>query len=231
MTSARKGEMFFYDASLCFQKWQSCATCHPADARPDALNWDLLNDGMGNPKNTKSLLLAHRTPPSMALGVRESAQVGVRAGIRFIQFAVRPEADAVAIDQYLMSLKPMPSPKLVRNPVTKKLKLNKAAKKGKKIFEKAGCVTCHSGSLLTDMSSYNVGTGKERQEGDDRKPENTFDTPTLIEVWRTAPYLHDGRAAKIKDVLTEFNKDDMHGITSDLTEKQIDELAEYILSL
>ena len=28
----------------------SCATCHP-DGRSDGLNWDLLNDGIGNPKN------------------------------------------------------------------------------------------------------------------------------------------------------------------------------------
>ena len=49
----RKGEMLFNDAQLCFQGWQSCASCHPADARADGLNWDLLNDGIGNPKNVK----------------------------------------------------------------------------------------------------------------------------------------------------------------------------------
>jgi cytochrome c peroxidase len=165
------------------------------------------------------------------LGVRKSAEIGVRAGIRFIQFAVRPEADAVAIDEYLKSLKAMPSPKLVKDPATKKLTLSKAAENGKKLFEKADCAMCHSGPYMTDMSKYNIGTGKPRQEGDDREPEDTFDTPTLIEVWRTAPYLHDGRAATMKDVITEFNKKDKHGKTSDLTEKQIEELVEYILSL
>jgi len=85
MTTERKGEMLFNDAGLCFQGWQSCASCHPSDARTDALNWDLLNDGLGNPKNTKSLLLAHETPPAMITGVRENAEVGVRAGIRHIQ--------------------------------------------------------------------------------------------------------------------------------------------------
>ncbi|MHA1599763.1 MAG: cell surface protein, partial [Alphaproteobacteria bacterium] len=231
ITNPRKGEMLFHDASLCFQKWQSCATCHPADARPDALNWDLLNDGMGNPKNTKSLLLAHQTPPAMMLGVRDSAEVGVRAGIKYIQFAVRPEADAAAIDEYLKSLKPMPSPRLVRRPDSGALALNKAAENGKVLFQAAGCVSCHSGPLATDMGSYNVGTGKARQEGDEREPEDTFDTPTLVESWRTAPYLHDGRAATMRDVVTEFNKEDLHGRTSDLTGEQIDELCEYVLSL
>ena len=61
----RKGERLFNDATLCHQGWQSCASCHP-DGRTDGLNWDLLNDGIGNPKNTKSLLLASEKPPEMA---------------------------------------------------------------------------------------------------------------------------------------------------------------------
>ena len=82
MTPARKGEFYFHDAGICFQGWQSCASCHPGQARVDGLNWDLLNDGIGNPKNTKSLLLAHKTPPAMSMGVRETAETAVRAGIQ-----------------------------------------------------------------------------------------------------------------------------------------------------
>jgi len=52
--------------------------CHP-DSRADGLNWDLLNDGMGNPKQTKSMLLSHRTPPVMASGVRDVAETAVRS--------------------------------------------------------------------------------------------------------------------------------------------------------
>ena len=88
MTKVRKGQMLFNDASLCFQHWQSCASCHPGGGRVDALNWDLLNDGIGNPKNTKSMLLAHKTPPSMMTGVRPDAESAVRAGIRHIQFRI-----------------------------------------------------------------------------------------------------------------------------------------------
>ena len=222
LSAARKGEMLFNNAELCFQQWQTCASCHP-DARVDALNWDLLNDGMGNPKNTKSMLLAHETPPVMTTGIRGSAEVAVRAGIRHIQFAVRPEEDAVAIDEYLKSLDPVPSPFLVKGWWGKST-LSKAAKRGKKVFKKAGCASCHSGSLSTDLQQYEVGTGKDREK------EQTFDTPTLVEVWRTAPYLYDGRATTIKEVLTEYNKHDKHGKTSALTGKQINDLAEYVLS-
>jgi YVTN family beta-propeller protein len=218
MTVVREGEMLFHDATVCFQHWQSCATCHPSDGRPDALNWDLLNDGMGNPKNTKNLLLAHKTPPAMITGVRGGAEAAVRAGIKFIQFVVRPEADAAAIDEYLKSLEPVPSPYLVDG------KLSEAAERGKTVFEKAGCGSCHPALLYTDLKTYNVGTGKDREK--DRK----FDTPTLIELWRTGPYLYDGRAVTLKEVLTNYNVDDRHGTTSALTEQEISDLAEFILS-
>ncbi|MCD6395664.1 MAG: PD40 domain-containing protein [Planctomycetes bacterium] len=219
MNKVRIGEKHFNDANLCFQKWQSCASCHPGNARADALNWDLLNDGLGNPKNTKSLLLAHKTPPSMITGIRANAKVGVRSGIRFIQFAVRPEEDAVAIDEYLMSLKPLPSPHLEKG------KLSSAARKGEKIFKKAGCIECHPAPLYTNLTKYNIGTGKNREI------DTEFDTPTLVEAWRTRPYFHDGRAVTIKDVLTKFNVDDKHGETSKLSAREISDLAEFILSL
>ncbi|MBI5388012.1 MAG: c-type cytochrome [Verrucomicrobia bacterium] len=222
MTKARQGELHFHDASICFQGWQSCSSCHPGDARVDALNWDLLNDGIGNPKNNKSLLYAHKTPPAMSMGVRETAQMAVRSGIKHILFTVQPEEIPTAIDDYLMRLKPVPSPRLVKG------KLSEAAKRGEKLFKdaKVGCATCHPGGAFTDMKSYDVGT-----KGRFDKPGEKYDTPTVLECWRTAPYLHDGSAATMRDVLTTSNKGDLHGKTSHLTPQQIDDLAEYILSL
>ena len=225
MTDARKGEMLFHDARLCFQMWQSCASCHPIEGRPHPLNWDLLNDGIGNPKNTKSLLFSHETPPAMITGVRNHAEEAVRAGIRYIQFAVPQEEDVRAIDEYLKTLTPLPSPHLVKSKITRKLQLSKAAAKGKKVFEKAQCLNCHNGRYYTDMEMHNVGTGKGREKN--RK----FDTPALNEIWRTAPYLNDGSAATMMDVLVDFNKNDLHGKTSNLSREELQQLAEYVLSL
>lgn len=217
----RRGEFYFHDAGICFQGWQSCASCHPGDARVDALNWDLLNDGLGTPKNNKSLLLSHQTPPSMSQGVRETAEQAVRAGIRHILFTVQPEEVAVAMDEYLKALKPVPSPRL------KDGALSEAAERGRQLFQdrKVGCADCHPTGLYTDLQGYNVGTRGELDRAD------AFDTPTLIEVWRTAPYLHDGSARTIREVLTTHNRNDQHGTTSHLTPQQIDDLAEYVLSL
>ncbi len=214
----RQGEIFFHDSALCFQQWQSCASCHP-DARVDGLNWDLLNDGMGNPKQTKNMMMAHKTPPSMMSAIRDSAEVAVRSGIRYIQFAVRPEEDAKAIDEYLKSLKPVPSPLLVNG------RMGDSARRGEKVFRKAGCADCHPSPLFTSLKPYDVGTGTDLDK------DKAYDTPTLVECWRTAPYLVDGRAATIKDVLTTFNKGDRHGTTSGLTEQELADLEAYILSL
>ncbi|MFR6033310.1 MAG: YncE family protein, partial [Bacilli bacterium] len=54
LNEIRKGDLYYHDAALCFQKWLSCVTCH-TEVRSDTLNWDLLNDGIGNPKQSKSM--------------------------------------------------------------------------------------------------------------------------------------------------------------------------------
>lgn len=218
LTVVRKGDMYFHDAEFCFQRWQSCTTCHP-DSRADGLNWDLLNDGIGNPKQTKNMLLTHKTPPSMISGIRESAELAVRKGMQFIQFVVRPEEDAVAIDEYLKTLTPVPSPYLVKG------RPSPAAKRGEKLFKQANCDSCHPSKLYTDMNRYNVGTGTGSEK------DKELDVPTLVEAWRTAPYLYDGRAVTMEEVLTKFNKKDEHGKTSKMTPEQIKDLTEYVLSL
>ena len=220
LTRIRKGELYFNDASLCRESWQSCASCHPGDARADGLNWDLLNDGIGNPKNTKSLLFAHQTPPSMWLGVRDTAETAVRAGLTHILFSNQPEEVASAIDSYLKSLKPVPSPYLIDG------KLSPAAQRGKKAFTRAGCAGCHIGDLFTDNKPHDVGT---RAPYD--KPLDRFITPTLVEIWRTAPYLHDGSAANIREILTSRNLHDEHGTISILWDHEVEDLCTYVLSL
>lgn len=218
----RRGEAWFHDATICFQGWQSCASCHPGDARVDALNWDLLNDDMGNPKNNKSLLLSHRTPPAMSLGVRDTAETAVRAGIRHILFTVQPEEIAVAMDAYLLALQPVPSPHLVDG------ELSPAARRGAEIFARTevGCADCHPPGLFTDLEHYDVGTLGPLDRPDDR-----FDTPTLIELWRTAPYLHDGSVTSVRELFTERNAVDRHGRTSALRPEELSDLVAYLLSL
>ena len=213
VTSTKQGlgNMYFHDATLCFQQWQSCASCHPNNARMDGLNWDLLNDGAGNPKNTKSLLLSHRTPPCMITGIRKNAEIAVRAGLKFIHFADVPDEIAQAMDEYLKSLVPLVSPYLVDG------KLSKAAERGQVNYDKY-CASCHAGQYHTDMKQYQVDWDTTREKA-------PMDVPTLTEIWRTAPYLYDGRSITIREMLY------VHGPEKTLSSTDLDDLATYILSL
>lgn len=220
LTDQRWGELLFNDATICRQQWQSCASCHP-DGRTDVLNWDLMNDGVGNTKNTKSLLRSFETPPSMAEGVRATAAVAVRAGLNNILFADRPEAECAALDAYVQSLRPVPSPYLVDG------QWSEAARRGQALFasERTGCSRCHPAPLYTDLKMHDVGS-RDKYGWTDR-----FDTPTLIEVWRTAPYLHNGLYPSVKELLVEGR----HGLgptrLEGLSPAEIDDLVEFVLSL
>lgn len=220
---ARRGQMIFHDATYSFQQWLSCATCHPNEARADGFNWDLPNDGIGNPKNARSLLLSHRTPPMMSLGIREDMEMASAAGFRFAAYQPKTE-DVEAVREYLRSITPEKSPHLKPDG-----QLTDAAKRGQAIFnnDKVGCANCHSGELHTNLKQFDVGT----QGPLDHKEHKIFDTPTLVELWRSAPYLHDGRALTLQELLTTLNAKDEHGQTSHLTKEQINDLAEYLLSL
>jgi len=218
LDSVRQGQRYFYDATLSAQHWHSCVSCHPG-ARADGLNWDVLNDGFGNAKNTKSLLYAHETPPTTITGIRPDADTSVMSGLRFIHFVNHVNAENADINAFLRAERPVPSPHLENG------QLSDAAVRGQALYTSSGCIGCHSGPYLTDQKLHDVGTGTGREAG------TKFDTPTLIEVWRTAPYLYDGRAVTIRDVLTTFNQGDKHGSTSGLTPAELDDLEAYINSL
>jgi cytochrome c peroxidase len=122
---------------------------------------------------------------------------------------------------YLTSLRAVPSPHLARDG-----KLTEAAERGKVLFDgKAGCIRCHPAPYFTDRKMHNVGVLS------DNEPDGRYDTPSLIEAYRTAPYLHDGRARTLKDVLTTENASDRHGNVRDLSPEQVEDLVAYLLSL
>ena len=206
------GNMYFHDASIGFQGWQSCASCHPNEARADGLNWDLLNDGLGNPKNTKTLMLSHETPPCMISGIRKDAETAVRSGIKYILFAETDKKVAKSIDSYLKSLSPLSSPYLQNG------NLSESALRGKDIFEKE-CASCHGGKYYTDLQQYAVSWTTGPDAG------VRMDVPALREVWRTAPYLYDGRSYTMEEMLK------IHGAKQPLSDRDRSDLAEYVLSL
>jgi cytochrome c peroxidase len=125
------------------------------------------------------------------------------------------------VNAYLKSLEPELSP--YRNPDGS---LTASALRGKVIFEgKAECIKCHTPPYYGDKKKYTFGLGTDN----DRV--RAFVTPILIEVWRTAPYMYDGRAISIQNVITTDNSNNKHGNTKGLSSKEVEDLAEYVNSL
>jgi cytochrome c peroxidase len=93
--------------------------------------------------------------------------------------------------------------------------LSEAAQRGMKIFfGKGQCSSCHVGHNFTDNAFHNVGVGMDKAEPDLGRFEQTklegdrgsFKTPTLREIDRTAPYMHDGSLATLEDVVEHYIK-------------------------
>jgi len=89
-----------------------------------------------------------------------------------------------------------------------------AAQRGFLVFRgKGGCVRCHAGPNYTDEQYHNLGVGWESSHVDlgryavTHQPEDigAFKTPTLREVARTAPYMHDGRFKTLREVVNFYN--------------------------
>lgn len=92
--------------------------------------------------------------------------------------------------------------------------LSNAARRGLALFEgKARCRFCHTGALFSDDLFHNTGVswGAEpldlgRYEVTRRDPDKgRFRTPTLRDVARSAPYMHDGSLASLADVIEFYD--------------------------
>ncbi len=218
--AVRRGEELFHDATISFQAWLSCSTCHPDRGRNDALRWDLPNDGLGTPQMTRSLLLSALVAPTTARGVRADFDASVTAGFRFLN--AHPDPQRVDdVKAYLASLRAERSPVLAADG-----SLTPAQTRGREIFEgRGGCTRCHSGPLRTDLEPHDVGSA-----GRDEPGGRVFFTPKLVELYRTAPYLHDGRAPDLFSIFREHDPEGKHGRASRLSDEELHALVEYLLT-
>ncbi len=216
MTEWRKGELMANDGRITYQNWLSCTSCHQEDTSSDGLNWDLSNDGLGNPKNNKSLQDAHDTPPVMWSGVRADLADGVGAGERFQGFVPMAFVQG-PITEYLTHPDRAPSPYRKVDP--------EAIRRGRNLFTVAGCDVCHPAPTFSDCKFHDLEFGTPNDF------RNRFDTPSLRSCYRTAPYLHDGRAADLRVLFTEHNPADLHGRTRGFTKQELDDLIAYVRSL
>jgi cytochrome c peroxidase len=88
-----------------------------------------------------------------------------------------------------------------------------AAKRGFALFNGKGrCRECHTGWAFTDGSFHDIGTAQGDDIGRGRlfptsvKLRYAFKTPTLRDVARRAPYMHDGSIRTLEDVIALYDR-------------------------
>lgn len=236
------------------QNYIACASCHP-DGGTDGRTWDFTQAGEGL-RNTTDLRghagtgdgPVHWSANFDEIQDFENDIVNGFGGTGLAHDGMPPrppldpqgnagrsvELDALAA--YVTSLATPPrSP--WRDPDGS---LGEAALRGKALFyaEATGCATCHAPPRLTDSSLaadpfvlHDVGTILPSSGGRLGGELTGIDTPTVIGVWASAPYLHDGRAATLHEVLTTWNPRDAHGVTSGLSADELDDLVAFMLAL
>ncbi|MGH1342387.1 MAG: PKD domain-containing protein [Nannocystales bacterium] len=245
-----------FDVRLSRDGYLACAHCH-LDGESDRRTWDFTDRGEGL-RNTISLLGhggdAHGPMhwsanfdevhdfendirgPQSGMGLMSDAdfESGTRSHpLGDPKAGVSASLDALAA--YVTTLDTFP-----RSPYRNADgSLSPDAEAGRLIFESApaGCTSCHAGPRLTDSVFigpgvpllHNVGTITEASGQRLGGPLTGIDTPTLHGLWNNGPFLHDGSAGTVLEVIGSAG--DTHGSTAGLSEIERGQLAVYLLSL
>ncbi|MFN0018008.1 MAG: cytochrome-c peroxidase [Pirellulaceae bacterium] len=102
--------------------------------------------------------------------------------------------------------------------------LSEAAQRGMKVFfGKGHCSACHVGPNFTDGAFHNIGVGMDQEKPDIGREEHSkqggdrgsFKTPTLREIARTAPYMHNGTHKTLEEVVDYYDKGGFENDTLD----------------
>jgi PKD repeat protein len=248
-----RGKQLFHDAAdprLARESYIACGHCH-RDGLDDRRVWDFTDRGEGL-RNTIALAGRGGAAPIHWSGNFDEVQdfehdirgafggtgllsdADFHTGTRDRTLGDRKagvSADLDALAAYVESLDAHPASPFTSDPA--------AIARGRGIFESAGCAVCHEGADSTDSAFldpetpllHDVGTlgpGSGQRLG---APLAGIDTPTLRGLFDSAPYLHDGSAATLDDVLTTRNPADRHGRTSDLDPTELADLVTYLRSL
>lgn len=223
-------------ATIARDQWISCASCH-FEGEMDGRTWNF--PGLG-PRNTTSLLGVIQTYPINWQADMDETQDqehfirGLQAGTGLItdgdpypgrgMFNVGQSLELDALATFVDSI-PIP-----RNPdIPPGGPVPSEVERGLLVFESPDtqCAVCHPAPFYTDRQKHDVGTA----DGPNELAGPEMDTPTLRGLTHTAPFLHDGSAPTLYDVLVTTNPADLHGVTSHLTPDEMADLMAFLKAL
>jgi YVTN family beta-propeller protein len=234
LTKRRRGEKLFHSAKITFRRQFSCSTCHP-DGHIDNVVYDIEDDGIGmGPIDNRTLRGINDMAPYKWIGINPSLkrQCGPRLAVFITRIQPFTPEQLDDLHYYLCTIPRPPNRyrKLGED-------LTEAQRRGKAMFFRTHkndgtlippgkrCFDCHPPPLYTDGRVHDVGT-KFPYDRDGK-----FDAPQLLNIYDSAPYLHNGIAQTLEEIWTKYNPYDEHGVTNDMTKDQLNDLIEYLKTL
>lgn len=225
-----RGERLF-NRAVAYQGQFSCRSCHP-DGHLDGLVYDFEIDGIAeNLLDNRSLRGLKGTEPYKWTGLNPSIEV--QCGPRFMKVLGRSTGflpdELQMLSQYLESIptvngrRPVPLTGMAR--LGRQIFYRERTNDGRIIPVKDRCPSCHPAPAFTSQARARVGTGADSDYTD------VFDASHLLDLRDGAPYLHDGRAGTLYELLIRHNAEDRHGRTRDLTRVQLAALVAYLRTL
>ncbi|WP_375756768.1 c-type cytochrome [Corallococcus exercitus] len=202
----------------------SCASCH-LEGREDGHVWGFPDGPRQTPSLAGRMTTAtapfHWSGEFSALGDFMSATVKDRMGGQDL------DADTVAKLGAFIDAIPATDNASRGEPLTA------SQSRGAALFTQAKCDTCHTGAALTNNSNVDVGTFVRSGVLQDAAAviRAGLNTPSLLGVGRTAPYLHDGSAPTLKARLLNGRETNQHGMTAGLSDADVDDLVAYLETL
>lgn len=189
-----------------------------------------------------------------------SRQCGPRLAVFFTRLAPYSPEQLQALVRYMRTIKQPPNPYRERDGLTPMQRRGKAvfertvSNHGKPLTREQQCAHCHSGAYKTNRLRADVATSMWFDSPRAIEPEDIFaadeygelgayyyidsgmptkslDVPHLRNIHESAPYLHNGAADTLEEIWTRFNIVDRHGMTSDMTRRQLNDLIAYLKSL
>ena len=213
------GKKLFHDRRLSRTRTVSCASCHdPARAFSD--NRPLSVGVLGRVGNRHAPALINRgygrsffwdgraatLEEQVLKPIQDPNEMDLSLDIASSRVGLSPRAIAHALASYVRSILSGDSP-YDRYIGGDRRALTADQQRGLQIFRNQGnCSTCHTGPTFSDEGFHNTGVAwKDGKLTDQGRANGIFKTPTLREVARTAPYMHDGSQATLGAVVDFYN--------------------------
>jgi cytochrome c peroxidase len=116
---------------------------------------------------------------------------------------------------FLRTLTPPPSLPRARGSIDPE-----AFSRGRRVFARHKCATCHAPPTYTAPGSYDVGLRDEAGG-------THFNPPSLRGLSQAGPYFHDNRALTLAEVFTRYR----HELAGDLSDQELRDLLYFLSSL